>query len=232
MRYRYEKTNSEYKSYCRDVDNNSIRQFGKDLKQLMRLENKSESVADFIDRYRRFCPVTLGECTINRISRHIENQLINKTVKYVDYNFDYSAYKFGVTYTNSEYKKIAAKFNEYMDDVAAFKKRKYGDIEDADGETFDEETEKQQLDAYFNLLLNDCLDIVNGDEEKLNDIIVDICYTTPKQKYFAWKIAGRTMILALLRKNDNRITIPVQSEDGDILFKGKRFKEETYELLF
>lgn len=230
MRYRYAEVDRDFRNYYAKLDSNAIRAFRTNLESLIQSTDRNAAMQDYINNYFRFCPVTLGNCTINRISRYIENQLVHKAVKYANYNFDYSVYKYGVEYTNTQYKKIAAKFDKYLDDVADFKKRKLEMVDDEIED--DEETDKQKLDAYFNLLVNDCLDIVDGDEDKLNDIVVDICYTTPKQKYFAWKIAGRTMILALLRKNDNRITIPVQSEDGDILFKGKRLKEKQYELLF
>lgn len=226
MVYNYDTTRDDLRSYNAKANSKAILKFWhmniESVEDLQRIENPPEEVKSFLESYMKNCPVTMGDCTINRIARHIERQFPEYRAQYRQSPFDYSRYQFGITYTETEYKKIKSKYLDYNHAVKTYK------------ETAPEDTDKverrKQLSDLFEKFLADCLDAVDGDEKKLNDIVVDICYTEKKQKYFAWRLCGKTMILAMLAKNNNMITIPVPDEAGDIEFKGKRFTEVTHEL--
>lgn len=62
---------------------------------------------------------------------------------------------------------------------------------------------------------------------QLCDIILDLCYRRSGSKQFCWDICSEEIIDNLLKNNDNTIYFPVQDEDGDIEFCGKRFTLES-----
>ena len=60
--------------------------------------------------------------------------------------------------------------------------------------------------------------------------MVDLCYTSSKNKTFAWDIAGEQIFNNILKNNGNTITYPVKNDDGDIEFCGKRFSLHTQQI--
>jgi hypothetical protein len=66
--------------------------------------------------------------------------------------------------------------------------------------------------------------------EVLANILVDVCYTSNKNKSFAWDIAGEQIFNNILKKNGNTISYPVKDNDGDIEFCGNKFSLHTQQI--
>ena len=61
-------------------------------------------------------------------------------------------------------------------------------------------------------------------EKELCDIVVDLCYSSPRSRQFAWDICGDIIIENLLDKNDRLIHYPVRTESqGEFSFGGEQF---------
>ena len=88
------------------------------------------------------------------------------------------------------------------------------------------DSQKEERDAFVTQMISEFSDAcyaVCPDGEVLANIIVDVCYTTNKNKSFAWEVAGEEIFNNVLKNNGYTLNIPVKDENGDIEFDGKRF---------
>ena len=88
------------------------------------------------------------------------------------------------------------------------------------------DSQKEERDAFVAQMIeefsNACY-AVCPDSEILANIIVDVCYTTSKNKSFAWEVAGEEIFNNVLKNSGYILNIPVKDDNGDIEFGGKRF---------
>jgi hypothetical protein len=66
--------------------------------------------------------------------------------------------------------------------------------------------------------------------ETLANLVVDLCYTSTKNKTFAWDVAGEQIFNNVLKNNNNIITYPIKGENGDIDFCGNKFSLHTQKI--
>ena len=66
--------------------------------------------------------------------------------------------------------------------------------------------------------------------EVLANIVVDLCYTSNKNKTFAWDVAGEQIFNNVLKNNGYIMQYPIKDEHGDIEFCGKRFSLYTQQI--
>jgi hypothetical protein len=132
-----------------------------------------------------------------------------------DVEFDYSILKSDVEYTDEEYNSIKQLYEEYNANMQLFLKG----IKKND-------SQKEERDAFVAQMIeefsNTCY-AVCPDGEVLANIIVDVCYTTSKNKSFAWEVAGEEIFRNVLKNNGYILNIPVKDDNGDIEFGGQRF---------
>jgi hypothetical protein len=60
--------------------------------------------------------------------------------------------------------------------------------------------------------------------------VVDLCYTSTKNKTFAWDVAGEQIFNNVLKNNNNMIMYPIKDENGDIDFCGNKFSLHTQKI--
>ena len=66
--------------------------------------------------------------------------------------------------------------------------------------------------------------------ETLANIVVDLCYTSNKNKTFAWDVSGEQIFKNILSKKNYIIQYPVKDDNGDIEFCGNRFSLYTQQI--
>ena len=71
-----------------------------------------------------------------------------------------------------------------------------------------------------------CLEVVSN-EEKLCNIVIDICYTRASTKQFAWDMCGEQIIINLLKNSDNKINYITKDENGEIVINGVKYSMKT-----
>ena len=59
--------------------------------------------------------------------------------------------------------------------------------------------------------------------EVLSNIVIDLCYSSNKNKTFAWDIAGEQIFNNVLKNNGYIIQYPIKDANGDIEFCGNKF---------
>jgi hypothetical protein len=212
--YRYSHLKSELDKYMKAVKSNCKIRFGKSLDELYASENKSEEEQLFIYNYEKYVPISRAPGTMNRICWRIEDEFQNTDVL-PEVEFDYSILKSEAQYAEEEYVAIQQLYEEYNSNMQLFLKG----IKKND-------SQKEERDAFVAQMIEEFSSAcyaVCPDGEVLANIIVDVCYTTSKNKSFAWEVAGEEIFNNVLKNNGYILNIPVKDDDGDIEFGGKRF---------
>lgn len=219
--YRYSQLKSELDRYMKSVKSNCKIRFGKSLDDLYSSEDKSEEEKAFIYNYEKYMPVSRAPGTMNRICWRIEEEFKNTDVL-PDIEFNYSILKSDKQYTQEEYDGIKQLYDEYNKGMQLFlKKQKQNDFGD-DEVGFD-------IVHLKDIFIDECAKICPN-VEVLSNIVVDLCYTSNKNKTFAWDVVGEQLFENVLKNNGYIIQYPVKDDNGDIEFGGQKFSLYTQQI--
>ena len=212
--YRYSQLKSELDKYLKAVKSNCKIRFGKNLDALYTCEDKTEEEEAFIYHYEKYLPVSRAPGTMNRICWRIEDAFQTTDVL-PNVDFDKSILKSDMVYAQEEYEQIAKLYDEYNNGMQLFlKKQNQNDLGD-DEVGFD-------IVHLKDVFVDEC-NKVCPNAEVLANIVVDLCYTSNKNKTFAWDVAGEQIFNNVLKNSGYRMRYPVKDENGDIEFDGKKF---------
>jgi hypothetical protein len=78
------------------------------------------------------------------------------------------------------------------------------------------------VDQLKQTFMEECYKVCPN-SDVLSNIVVDLCYTSNKNKTFAWDVAGEQIYQNVLKNNNNVISFPVKVEDGELEFAGEMF---------
>ncbi|MBR2032952.1 MAG: hypothetical protein IKA04_12215, partial [Alistipes sp.] len=222
MRYIYPNLMSQYNTYIKNTDKKCVREFRQTIEELMAKspDELTQAEAEFIDYYIQRMPVGMHPCVMNKICRRFEEEFDNYFLKNIsEEDFDYSIMKSGQEYTTTQYNAIAKLYEQYtkrLQEYMQFSKR----------ERIDEDESATKRSLMVRDFRVEC-ERACSNSAQLCDIILDLCYRRSGSKQFCWDICSEEIIENLLKNNDNTIYFPVQDEDGDIEFCGKRFTLES-----
>jgi hypothetical protein len=166
-------------------------------------------------------PVSRAPGTMNRICWRIE-EAFQTTDVLPSVEFDCSILKSDAQYSQEEYDAIKRLYDEYNNNMQLFLKRK------KQNELGDDETGFDVVHLK-DIFVEECTKACPNDEVLAN-IVVDLCYTSSKNKTFAWDVAGEQIFNNVLKSSGYTITYPVKDADGDIEFNGNRFSLYTQQI--
>ena len=219
--YRYSQLKSELDQYMKSVKSNCKIRFGKSLEALYASADKSDEQAAFIYNYEKYMPVSRAPGTMNRICWRIEDEF--KTTDVLSHiEFDYSVLKSDAEYTQDEYEAVKQLYDEYNKNMQLFLKQKKQNELGDDEVGFD-------ITHLKDIFVDECTQVCPS-VEVLANIVVDLCYTSSKNKTFAWDVAGEQIFKNVLKNNEYIIQYPVKDENGDIEFNGNRFSLYTQQI--
>ena len=219
--YRYSQLKSELDKYMKAVKSNCKIRFGKSLDGLYACDNKSEEEEAFIYHYEKYLPVSRAPGTMNRICWRIEDEFKSTDVL-PNVDFDKSILKTDAEYSLEEYEQIKQLYDEYNKSMQLFlKNQNQNDLGD-DEVGFD-------IVRLKDVFVDEC-NRVCSNSEVLSNIVVDLCYTSNKNKTFAWDVAGDQIFRNVLKNSGNIMRYPVKDENGDIEFNGKKFSLYTQQI--
>ena len=217
MRYIYPELMTEYNRYLKNSNSKCIREFQISLADLIRKPDRTPLQQDFLDCFERSLPVGDSPCTVNRICHLFEDAFgSGPSCPPGDSGFDHSILKSGAAYSKKDYQKIAGIKAEYDEAVKRYRQ--------AAGK---QRQDKEETSLNRSLMLagfrQECVKACPNEKE-LCDIVVDLCYSSPRSRQFAWDICGDIIIENLLDKNDRLIHYPVRTESqGEFSFGGEQF---------
>ena len=212
--YRYSQLKSDLDKYMKTVKSNCKIRFGKSIEDLYASADKSEEEQMFLYYYEKNMPISRAPGTMNRICWRIEDEF--KTTNVLpNVEFDWSILKTNAEYTQEECDAVKQLYDEYNKSMQVFLKgAKKNDCSKDERDMF-----SSQLVSEFS---NAC-SMVCPNSEALANILVDVCYTSNKNKSFAWDIAGEQIFTNVLKNNGYVIKYPIKDENGDIEFYGNKF---------
>ena len=85
---------------------------------------------------------------------------------------------------------------------------------------------KEERDSFVSQLteeFSESCSIICPNIEAMTNILIDICYTSNKNKSFAWDVCGNEIFKNVLVNSNNKIQFPIKDENGDIEFCGNKF---------
>jgi hypothetical protein len=219
--YRYSQLKSELDKYMKAVKSNCKIRFGKSLDALYACESKTEEEQAFIYHYEKYLPVSRAPGTMNRICWKIEDAFLSTDV-IPNVDFDRSILKSDAEYTMEEYEQIKCLYDEYNKNMQLFlKNQNQNDLGD-DEVGFDI--------VHLKDIFTDESSKLCPNSEVLANIVVDLCYTSNKNKTFAWDVAGEQIFNNVLKNSGYTIQYPIKDENGDIEFDGKTFSLYTQQI--
>lgn len=222
MRYIYPNLMNQYNTYIKNTDKKCMREFRQTIEELMEKnpDELTEAEAEFMNYYIQRMPVGMHPCVMNKICRRFEEEFDNYFLKNIsEEEFDYCIMKSGQEYTTTQYNSIAKLYEQYtkrLQEYMQFSKR----------ERIDEDESATKRSLMINDFRVEC-ERACSNASQLCDIILDLCYRRSGSKQFCWDICSKEIIDNLLHNNGNIIYFPVQDEDGDIEFCGKKFTLES-----
>ena len=212
--YRYSQLKSELDKYMKSVKSNCKIRFGKTLDDLYAFDNRTEEEEAFIYNYEKYMPISRAPGTMNRICWKIEDEF--KTTNVLpDVEFDRSILKSDAEYSQEEFDAIKSVYDEYNKNMQIFLKgvRK-------------NDSDKTERDVIVSQLKNEFANIcysICPNSQVLTNIVIDICYTSNKNKSFAWDMCGEDIFNNILQNNGGSIQFPIKDDNGDIEFCGNMF---------
>lgn len=219
--YRYSQLKKELDEYIKTVRSNCKIRFGKSLDELYTSNDKTEKEELFVYNYEKYMPVSRAPGTMNRICWRIEDEFQTVDV-FPDIEFDYSILKSDMTYAHEEYVSVQQLYDEYNKNMQLFLKG-----------IKKNESSKEERDAFMSRLIEDftiaCYERCPN-TEALTNILIDICYTSNKNKSFAWNIAGEQIFNNVLKNNGYKLQYPIKDKNGNIEFCGHKFSLYTQQV--
>jgi hypothetical protein len=166
-------------------------------------------------------PVSRAPGIMNRICWRFEDEF--KTTDVIpDVKFDHSILKTDAPYTAEEYNAIKHLYDEYNKNMQLFLRG-----------TKKNDSLKEERDMFMGQLAEEFASACTTacpNMEVLANILVDVCYTSNKNKSFAWDVAGEQIFANVLKNNNNTISYPVKDDNGDIDFCGEKFSIYTQQI--
>jgi hypothetical protein len=212
--YRYSAEKTKLMAYEKSVHFNCKIRFGKSLDALINSSERTDEEEAFLHNYEKYMPVSRAPGTMNRICWKIEDAF--KSINVLpDVAFDYKVLKNSSEYSKEEFDAVKDLYDEYNKNVQLILKK---------------QKKNEEADSNAGLLMDHIKQIFTEECEQvcpnsyvLSNILIDLCYTSNKNKAFAWDVAGEQIYQNVLANSGNKLNIPIKDENGNIEFYGERF---------
>ena len=189
MLYIYPEAMKKFKDFKETRERKCRRVFKMELDELFTLENKTEKMEDFISDYYLNLPVGKGDCVMNKICSVVCDNFKGFLTERTSQDFNYTILKTDLKYTKKQYSDAEKLLSEYMDRMNQFYKTN-------DGKKLDKDAVKEGRDLFREDFKQKAMSICKN-KERLCNILVDLCYSTNKNKQLVWDICSEQMIINL-----------------------------------
>ena len=217
--YNYPQLNKKYRSHIKGVQDECLLTFRKSFEELQSQETFTEEELNFLDRVKKYSPVFKNPCVMNKICWYIEDTFKDVKLKVRDDSeFDTkllkTRWKPKQKPAKEIYDNIEQLYKEYKQQIIDFNsdKKRHADKED----------NTIRLQMFEEQIRTKAIEIC-PDEEALCNIVIDLCYDKKKDKKFAWVVSREQILTNLFNKSGNCYNYPIEDENGDIEWKGKKY---------
>ena len=213
MLYTREQYKRRHNHYVTTREATCERLFGRTLAAIANPAHRSAEEAEYYLDYQQRFPFSLGCGVMNRICAFVESQMDNMNWEQSNVpEFDYRKLKRGIDYSNSSARRVREIYKQYTKDYQNL-------VKNMELSKSDLSLVIAAIDEHYKSELL----AVTSNEFELCEILIDVAYTSGTSKQMVWNLVGDVIVKNLLERN-GAATIPIASEDGDIEYRGKRFK--------
>ena len=218
--YNYDSLKKQYMDYEKANERTCRVRYGCSVKELMFKRYRTQREEEFIRNYKENAPVSMNDSIMNKLCWMIEEHYLNVKLDFVIKDFDSERLKNpNINYSPIHFNKVALLKEEY--DKVTQESIK-ATIRNAESSYDRNEAIENRKELFKEKALTIC-----ANEDVLCNILVDLCYKkSNKSKQFAWELCGERMVENLLNHHDRKISFPIQDDNGDLDFKGMKFKME------
>lgn len=225
MRYIYPALMRDYNTYIKNADGKCLRKFRMGTQELMNLpeDQLDDDQKEFLEFYEKRMPVGTHPCVMNRICWLFEDAfrgqpMVNQTGD----AFNPDIMKSKAEYTEHQIRKMEQVFGNYLTHLKDIMRESRG------ARTDNDEFQEKSAALLEHFKQESAAACTN--ESALANIIIDLCSKQNSTKQLMWDLAGDAIVNNLLERSGGRISFPVRAEDGDIVYKGMRFKMQEMEV--
>lgn len=222
--YVYPVKMQEYKNHRKICNTECLIRFGISFNELLNLKEKTPEQKNFIRNYYRYAPLFNSDCTMNILTRYIEDLDLQYKRGVKNRTFDFRCLM--STDADNLDKKIIYRFRSLIKKYTRFNKDIMRNISISEPYLTDDELKDMKsalFDCLYQDFLLDCLSI-EPDVNMCVNYIVYVCYAVDMncQKSLLWYCFGDTLVDNIKANSNHRYKV-VESSDGKEYF-GKLVK--------
>jgi hypothetical protein len=226
--YLYKTTKTKYKKWLKDYDTSCRTRWNVSVTELESMENKTEEQILFLERYYKACPVVDNNSAMNLLCHYMEGIKNNIKINIKDRsNMSYiDSYKTVIdeeidTNTYNKIYKVIKELREALRASVSSSSNK----NDFCGEFNNDFNNIYEI--YKNKLFSIC-----SNQDIIVNCLIDIFYIDfpSYNKDILWNLFGDEIFQNVLKNNPQIIDYPVLDESGDILYLGKKYRIEQFEI--
>ena len=198
MIYVYEDYRQKYRDYIIRVSDLCEKKFHCTLDELKKKKRLLASEKKFLEFVKQGNPFGDGECAMNKICWHIENEFKNQRIELKsNSDFDYKKLKYDVIQNSLNKEQLKNLMDEYVVQVRNYKQSGKVDFLDIEQKIMD----RTQLYQYYK---DKSKEICDNDKMR-HDIILDLCYGANGNKQFCWDCIGDSIVKRLEEMNSGTV---------------------------
>lgn len=220
MRYRYNQSNEDYKSFIKKVKADYVTkpELTRSISEIISLpdDELSNEEQAFKKWYNFFNPLDDSPCTINKICHIVEDRFDNHHLKQKT-DFDYSILKSGVEYSKQEAKLVKDIYKDFKDSIFELYCNKDDFVDQADKDR----TREYYMNAFRTLPM---------ERKVLTDILLDLCYAKGNIKDVVWEVCGEQIIDNLLESHNHTLYYPYLDSQGEFQYLGNTYAMKELKL--
>lgn len=230
--YLYKDTRKKYKDYISSYNRECMRdpRIKMSLDDLLDKDVKTEYEEGLLSLFHRDCPVIKSNSVMNLVCKKIEtlDKNIKQEVKVVEYSNFYENYiDRNVAWDWKTYKEVKKKFEGFKKDMDFIRSTNYshtiGDIMSINEDDFT--TLNTITDTLFDIMSNVC-----SNESEVTNYLIYAVYgdsNVESGKELLWKSYGKEIFNNIKNNlNIESFKMPIQNEDGDIIYLKNKYKME------
>jgi hypothetical protein len=223
----YKSTKNKYSKWKKDYDTSCRTRWNMSVADLIEAQDKTDEQIAFLERYRKSCPVIDNDCAMNLLCHYLEGVRDNIKINIKNYsNMSYlDSYKSNIQEQvdpdiyNKIHKIIKELRVELKNSASCNNKNDFNSDLNNDFNNI--------YEIYRNKLFKVC-----SNQDMLINCLINIFYIdfTSYNKDVLWNLFGNEIFQNVLKNNSKIINYPVLKDDGEILYLGKKYGIEQFEI--
>lgn len=227
FRYVYKREAKKLEKYMKKMNRNCDNLYNMFIKDLEKLEDKTQEQIDFLDNLDKGNGFINSNCEMNRICRYLESVKRNINVNVRDNkSFDYKIfYNDNIEFDEYLYQEISDAITSDLKNLEAIRSK----INNKFLASQEEQEENIVPVDYIKNIRNNLVTNYCSNKYELLNYCLEYFFEKNKtaSKSIFWELVGDVVYEKSLEQCDRIIKFPEKDKDGDIEFLNKKYKLKT-----